>query len=114
MQVYRPVSNLNYIAKITALLSVQNNILHSMGQCKVTDLTLLDLLATFGTIDHTILIDRLQDWLRIEGIALNWIVSYITGRCQTMYIQGNLSVPISLFFGVPQGFDLGPLLFMLE
>ena len=34
----------------TALLSVQNDILNSIGQGKVTDLTLLDLSAAFDTI----------------------------------------------------------------
>ena len=84
-----------------------------MGQGKVPVLTLLDLSAAFNTIDHTILLDRLQDWLCIEGIALKWIVSYLTGRCQTINIQGNLSVPMSLIYGVPQGSVLGPLLFIL-
>ena len=36
----------------TALLSVQNDILNSMGQGKVTALTLLDLSAAFDTISR--------------------------------------------------------------
>ena len=44
---------------------------------------------------------------------MKWIVSYLNGRCQTINIQGKLSVPMSLIYGVPQGSVLGPLLFIL-
>ena len=84
-----------------------------MGQGKVTALTLLDLSAAFDTINHPILLDRLRDWFGIEGVALKWIVSYLNGRCQTINIQGKLSVPKSLIYGLLQGFVLGPLLFIL-
>ena len=84
-----------------------------MGQGKVTALTLLDLSAAFDTIDHTILLDRLRDLFGIEGVALKWIVSYLTGRWQTINIQGKPFAPMSLIYGVPQGSLLGPLFFIL-
>ena len=84
----------------TALLSVRKDILNSMGQGKVTALTLLDLSAAFDSIDHTILLDRLRGWFGIEGVTLKWMVIYLTGRCQTINIQGKLLVPMSLIYGV--------------
>ena len=45
----------------TALLKIHNDILSSMDDGKVTALTLLDLSAAFDTIDHTILLRRLDD-----------------------------------------------------
>ena len=143
---YRPVSNLNFISKVTekvvanqikdhvngcgldnpfqsayksfhstesALLSVQDDIYKAMGNQKVTALTLLDLSAAFDTIDHSILLDRLTDWFGIGGGVLEWIVSYLTERSQTINILGHFSTALSLLFGVPQGSVLGPLLFIL-
>ena len=49
----------------TALLSVTNDILGSMDRGIVTALTLLDLSAAFDTIDHGLLLDRLEEWFGI-------------------------------------------------
>ena len=44
----------------SALFNNQNNILLNMAKGSVTTLTLLDLSIAFNTIDHTILLDRLN------------------------------------------------------
>ena len=64
----------------TALLKIHSDILASVDAGKVTALTLLDLSAAFDTIDHTILLSRLDDWFGVTGKALNWFKSYLTGR----------------------------------
>ena len=76
---------------------------------------LLDLSAAFAghTVDHRILLDRLQFDFGISGSALNWIESYLSNRTQRIYIDGVLSSNFNLKFGVPQGSCLGPLLFSL-
>ena len=103
----------SYHSTETALLCVTNDILNSMGKGDVTALTLLDLSAAFDTIDHGLLLDRLGVWFGIEGDALKWVESYLSNRCQLISIQGKLSIPMSLIYGVPQGSVLGPLLFIL-
>ena len=97
----------------TALLKIHVDILTSMDTGKVTALTLLDLSAAFDTIDHTILLSRLDDWFGVTGKALNWFKSYLTGRCQRIQLGDCLSSKADLKFGVPQGSVLGPLLFTL-
>ena len=82
-----------------------------MDASKVTALTLLDLFAAFDTIDHTILLRRLDDWFGVTGEALNRFESYLTGRCQRIKLGDCLSSKVDLKFGVPQGSVLGPLLF---
>ena len=96
-----------------ALLKIHSDILTSIGAGKVTALTLLDLSAVFDTIDHTILLSRLDQWFGVTGKALNWCKSYLTGRCQRNKIGDCLSSKADLKFGVPQGSVLGPLLFTL-
>ena len=87
----------------TELLSVTNDILDSMGRGNVTALTLWDLSAAFDTIDHKLLLDRLEESFGIWGDALRWVGSYLSDRCQLISIQGKLFISMSLMYGVPQG-----------
>ena len=52
-------------------------------------------------------------WYGISGTALNWFLSYLTGRHQTITIANCFSAALSTSCGVPQGSVLGPLLFTL-
>ena len=56
----------------SALLTVHNDIICSMDGGKVTALVLLDLSAAFDTVDHSILLHRLENWFGISGPALDW------------------------------------------
>ena len=84
-----------------------------MGKGNVTALTLLDLSAAFDAIDHGLLLDRLEEWFGIRGDELQWVSRYLSNRCQLISIQGKLFIPMSLIYGVPKGFVIGPLLFIL-
>ena len=97
----------------TALLTVQNEVFEAMEKGEVTALTLLDLSAAFDTIDHDLLLNRLTDWFGIGGNALSWLNSYLRDRFQCVNINGTISNPFELLFGVPQGSVLGPLLFIM-
>ena len=57
-----------------------------MDNRQVVLLVLLDLSAAFDTIDHNILINRLEKIYCIKGGALNWFRSYLTGRTQSLDI----------------------------
>ena len=69
---------------------------------------MLDLSAAFDTIDHRTLLHRLEDMFGIAGKPLEWMSSYLSGRYQTVTIDGKLSVPVKMTFSVPQGSMLGP------
>ena len=97
----------------TALLKVQNDILMAMDNQKVTALLLLDLSAAFDTVNHTILLNRLQKCVGITGGALRWFQSYLENRKQSVRINNVNSEPVDLKYGVPQGSVLGPVLFSL-
>ncbi len=74
---------------------------------------LLDLSAAFDTIDHDILIDRLQNYTGIQGQALSWFRSYLSDRYHFVYLNREASQLSPVKYGVPQGSVLGPLLFSL-
>ena len=54
----------------SALLNIHNDILLNMANGSVTALTLLDLSAVSDTIDHTILLERLNVYYGISELAL--------------------------------------------
>ena len=97
----------------SALLNIHNDILLNMAKGSVTALTRLDLSATFDTIDHTILLDRLNVYYGISELALGWFKSYLSGRTHSVKVGNTLSHPAVLQYGVPQGSVLGPILFSL-
>ena len=97
----------------TALLKVHNDILINMNNQKVTLLVLLDLSSAFDTVDHQVLLRRLQVTFGITGNALSWFRSYLSGRSQRVVINGSHSRDFPLLHGVPQGSCLGPLLFII-
>ncbi len=70
---------------------------------------LLDLSTAFDTIDHNILLNRLEHFVGIRGCALAWFKSYLSDRHQ--FVEVNEEVLYR--FQVPQGSVLEPLLFML-
>ena len=97
----------------TALVYVQNDILVALEAGYSTALLLLDLSAAFDTIDHNILIHRLQYWFGISSTALNLLSSFLSDRYQTVIACNSNSQPVLLEYGVPQGSVLGPLLYSL-
>ena len=97
----------------TALLKVTNDIFRALDQRQEVVLLMLDLSAAFDTLDHAILIKRLEDYFGFHGTVLDWYQSYLTNRCQAVVIDNNVSQPLGLKHGVPQGSILGPLLFTL-
>ena len=97
----------------SALLNIHNAILLNMAKGSVTALTLLDLSAAFDTIDHTILLDRLNVYYEISELAIGWFKSYLLGRTHSVKVSITLSQPAALQYGVPQGSILGPILFSL-
>ena len=97
----------------TALIKVVNDLANASDKGQVSLLSLLDLSAAFDTVDHAILIERLENTHGIRDVALKWFISYLSDRTQRVVIGENSSSLMALDSGVPQGSVLGPLLFLL-
>ncbi len=74
---------------------------------------LLDLCAAFDSIDHNILVNRLENDVGIRGSALAWFKSYLSDCHQFVAVNEEVSYQSGVQYGVPEGSVLGPLLFTL-
>ena len=92
----------------TALLKLQSDILTALDSGSRAVLLMLDLSAAFDTIDHGILLSRLNSLYSIRGDALYWFKSYLSNRVQRVIIDDTVSECKDLNFGAPQGSVLGP------
>jgi len=94
----------------TALVLVKYDTMMSIDQGKPVILVLLDLSVAFDTVDHNVLFSRLKDMFGLSAKVL-WFRSYLEQRYQRVSVHGILSFVQFLLSGVPQGSDLGPLVF---
>ena len=95
------------------MTKVVNYILLALDTNASSRLVLLDLSAVFDTIDHSILLHRLEHYVGFGGTALRWLESYPKDRTQFVLRGGSESKHCKLRFGVPQGSVLGSLLFAI-
>ena len=96
-----------------ALSILVKKVTESITNKKPTLRIFLDLTKAFDTIDHNVFLAKLHR-NGIRGIELDWFRSYLYERSQQVIWSNVLSSNINLITReVPQGSNLGPLLFLI-
>ena len=98
----------------TELASIElvDRITQYMDSGKLPLSIFLDLSKAFDTLDHSILLNKLN-FYGISNTPLKWFQSYLWGRQQFVEFDGTSSDTTFINTGVPQGSILGPLLFLI-
>lgn len=97
---------------IDASSNLLESILLSINSKKHTGVLFIDLQKAFDSIDHEILINKLNAY-GVRENALLWFRSYLSDRVQRVLVNNTSSDYCSITHGVPQGSCLGPLLFLV-
>ena len=95
-----------------AIMEICENIIDTLNKGSYIAGLYLDLSKAFGTVDHKILLYKLEQY-GIRGTPLTWFNSYLSNRLQYNLVNGTKSDTMNIRYGVPQGSVLGPLLFLL-
>ena len=105
-----------FCPKLLYLISINssyywNYLTEALDQSKYGCGIFVDLQKAFDTVDHNITLGKLNYGIRC--VAYSWFECYLKDRKQYVSINGYNSKHLSVSLGVPQGFALGPLLFLI-
>lgn len=102
----------NGCSTTVAITELVDQILEETDSKKLVGALFLDLKKAFDTLNHNILLRKL-DRYGIRGNANNVICSYLSNRNQFVSFDGETSSLKEISTGVPQGSNIGPLLFLI-
>ena len=88
----------------TALLRLVSDIVTKSETGYITLLLLFDTSAAFDTVDHAIIVSKLEQCYGICEKVYDWILSYLMDRSQTVHHQSSTSIRRLLKYGTsPKG-----------
>ena len=98
---------------LSLLIEMSDNWFENMDNGEITGFISVDIRKAFDSIDHKILLRKMQDQFGVQDFELKWFQSYLTKRSQVCVVDGHTSLAKEIVCGVPQGSILGPLMFLL-
>ena len=97
---------------LSQLLMHYEQVLDGLETGTNVDVIYLDFAKAFDKLDFTVTLDKIRN-LGIGGKLIKWIQSFLTGREQSVIVNGTASAPTEVVSGVPQGSVVGPLIFLI-
>ena len=95
---------------MTALVSLYEKWEKAASQGQLSGIVLVDLSSAFDLVSPTLLIQKLKIY-GFDDATTAWILSYLTDRYQSVWIDHTFIDFLANNLGVPQGSNLGPLYF---
>ena len=96
----------------TALTTFKTDILQAFDKQEYSISLFLDLSKAFDTVNHQILLTKLEHY-GIRNTTYRWFESYLTSRKQFVQYSDKKFNTLAISLGMPQGSNMGPLLFIL-
>jgi len=98
----------------TAVTKAFNDLLTAVHRGQISVLCLLDLSAAFDTVDHDLLLQRLDRQFSLCGTVLQWARSYLSGRTFRVVYGNVMSFIVCAMCSFRKALSvLGPLFFIL-
>ena len=91
----------------TCLMHLTDFIKQEQDKGNYTGMVLLDLHKAFDTVDHSILLQKLEA-LGLQQTDIDWFQSYLSNRLQSVEVGGTLSSASTVTCGFPQGSIFAP------
>ena len=96
-----------------AVFKLVTDLYDNIDKKNITQLLYIDYRKAFNTIDHEILIKKMQSYYNINGITVKWFENYLSNRQQKIVRGDECSTLKSISIGMPQGSILGLTLFIM-
>ena len=96
-----------------AISAVYDDLLNNADKKYYSCCLFMDLSKAFDAVDHNILLRKMSHQFGIRGLANKFFESYLSNRFQYVRINNSRSKKAKIIYGVPQGSNLGPLLFLM-